>query len=318
MSDSARGKADAPRVALGPVMPGWGSWDWVGADMQEELSRWYRTASFAPGEVPAADLVLVVKHAPDLSWMECCCRRSAVVYCPVDYYGSAAAIDADGPLLRKCARVVVHCERLRRYFAPYAPVEYLDHHVKFVSPLPDGPRDEGPLLWAGVRTNLPALADWLNAHPLPAALVVLSNFEDAMLPPQPADFGFRPGLAVRLEHWSPGRHRELTASARAALDIKGDDFRSRHKPPAKALDFLASGLPLALNPGSSPAEHLARLGFEVPSPLDVGRWLSREYWEETQRFGRAVRELLSRERVGSRLRRILDEVLAERRLPGRT
>ena len=37
----------------------------------------------------------------------------------------------------------------------------------------------------------------------------------------------------------------------AAIDIKGDDFRARHKPPAKMLDFLASGVPVITNPGSS-------------------------------------------------------------------
>ncbi len=32
--------------------------------------------------------------------------------------------------------------------------------------------------------------------------------------------------------------------ARAALDIKGTDFRSRHKPATKAYDFIAPGIPL--------------------------------------------------------------------------
>ena len=57
----------------------------------------------------------------------------------------------------------------------------------------------------------------------------------------------------------------------AAIDIKGDDFRSRHKPPAKAIDFIASGVPLAMNPDSSMVEHLARMGFDVASPLDTER-----------------------------------------------
>ncbi len=85
-----------------------------------------------------------------------------------------------------------------------------------------------------------------------------------------------------------------TAGAKAALDIKGQDFRSRHKPPPKAMDFLASGVPLAMNPESSPVEHLARMGFAVPSPLDTQRWFSREYWKETRRFGQALRELFLR------------------------
>jgi hypothetical protein len=120
-------------------------------------------------------------------------------------------------------------------------------------------------------------------------------------------------LPVRVENWSKERQIELTAGAKAALDIKGQDFRSRHKPPAKAIDFIASGVPLALNPDSCVVEHLARMGFEVASPLDTKRWLSRAYWEETRRFGAALRELLSLHRIGLRFKRIIEEVLAERR-----
>jgi hypothetical protein len=78
------------------------------------------------------------------------------------------------------------------------------------------------------------------------------------------------------------------------------------------LDYIASGLPLAMNPESSPVEHLSRMGFEVASPLNWDYWLSEEYWQETQRFGRAIRELLSLERIGRRFHGHIEEVLAER------
>jgi hypothetical protein len=118
---------------------------------------------------------------------------------------------------------------------------------------------------------------------------------------------------VRIEEWTPERQLELTAKARAAIDIKGTDFRPRHKPPAKGIDFIASGLPLAMNPDCSTVEHLSRMGFDVVSPLDIDRWFAPEYWEETRRFGIALRELLSRQRVGLRYKRIIAQVLSERR-----
>jgi hypothetical protein len=37
----------------------------------------------------------------------------------------------------------------------------------------------------------------------------------------------------------------------------------------KAIDFIASGLALAMNPDSSPVEHLARMGFEICSPENI-------------------------------------------------
>jgi hypothetical protein len=301
-----------PSVAFGPVVPGWGSWEWLGAGLATELAGSCATTCFPSWDVPDAAVVFVIKHVPPPEWLAMAAERSAVVFCPVDAYGSPAAIDADAALLRQCGRIVVSCERLRRFFAPYAPVEYLDHPVKFAAPLRPTWQADGPFLWVGVRSNLPPLIEWVNRHPLPGELVVLTNLEDPADVPAATAFGFRPDRAVRIEHWSPERHLERTAQARAALDVKGQDFRARHKPPAKALDFLASGVPLALNPDSSPVEHLARLGFTVASPLDTDRWLSRDYWEDTQRFGAALRELLSLRRVGLRYRRLIDELVAER------
>jgi hypothetical protein len=293
-------------------MPGWGSWDWVGADLQTELSRYFQTFTYRTGELPEADIVFCIKHAPDPEWLARVAKCAAVVYCPIDFYGSASAIDQDASLLRRCARILVHCERLRRYFEPYATVEYMDHHVKFAAPLRQSFHPEGFFLWIGVRSNLPPLVAWLNAHPLPGEVRILTNLEDPSSIPSPGELGFFATVPIRIQHWTPELHVQLTTEARASLDIKDIDFRSRHKPAAKAIDFLASGIPLAMNPDSSSAEHLTRMGFDPASPLDLDRWLSHDYWEETRRFGQALGELLSRERIGRRCKRIIEEVLTER------
>jgi hypothetical protein len=273
------------------------------------LSKHYLTTFFDSAPLPDADVLLVVKHPVPLAQVA---PNSTILFAPIDCYGSAGDIDGDSSFLRRCSRILLHCERLRRYFEPYARVESIDHHVKFAAAPPSGYQRKGHFLWVGVLTNLAPLVDWVNQHPLAGQLCVLTNLEDPSKTPDPGQFGFRRDRPVRIEHWTRERHLELAAKARAAIDIKGEDFRSRHKPPAKAIDFIASGLPLAMNPDSSPVEHLARMGFEVASPLDTGRWLSRAYWKETQRFGAALRELLSLERIGRRYRRIIDEVLGER------
>jgi hypothetical protein len=254
--------------------------------------------------------VVIVKHPPNRGWIDRVARRARIIYAPIDAYDPSAAIDADAPWLRKCARVVIHSERLRKYFSPYAPVDYLDHHVKFAAPLRESFQPDGNILWVGVRTNLAPLAAWVRTHSLPRPLDVVTNLEHPERPVSAADLGFRSGADVRIHQWSPEVQVRLTATARAAIDIKGSDFRSRHKPPAKAIDFIASGLPLAMNRDSSPVEHLARMGFDVASPLDPERWLSRDYWEETRRFGLAIRELLSLDRVARRWKLLIDEVLA--------
>jgi len=308
-----RPDVDRPAVAFGPEMPGWGSWDWVGAGLRDALSGTYRTVTFSAWDEVETDITVVVKHAPPADWVAARSGRGGVIYCPVDYYGRAAEIDADAAMLRRCDRVVVHCERIRRYFEPYAPVHYLDHHVRYVAPVRSVFRAGGPILWIGVRSNLPPLIEWVNKHGIPGPFQVLTNFEVPSRPPSAADLGFDPGLDVSTFDWCPQLHTELTATARAVIDIKGDDFRSRHKPPAKGIDVLASGVPLAVNHESSTTEHMAGLGFEVAQPLDRARWFSKDYWDETRRFGSALREILSIDRVALRLARIVDEVHDARR-----
>lgn len=85
-----------------------------------------------------------------------------------------------------------------------------------------------------------------------------------MSTPPPADPHFcrsRPRNCVQIEHWIEERHRQLTWVCLCAIVVKGDDFRSSHIPYANAVDFLASGVPLALQKESSSSRHLAAVGI---------------------------------------------------------
>jgi hypothetical protein len=64
MSSAAR-KAT---LAIGPEMPGWGSWEWVGADVARELAKYFRVVTCPPSVFPDADVVVVVKHPPSAAW----------------------------------------------------------------------------------------------------------------------------------------------------------------------------------------------------------------------------------------------------------
>lgn len=308
---SPASSASPPRVAFGPVMPGYGSWEWVGDEMASALAGRFDTVTFAH-EIPDAEVVVFVKFPPDAETARRIAENSAVIYCPVDRYGSATEIDADEPFLTRCDQIVVHCHRLRKYFASYAPTEYRDHQLRFAAPLRDVPLSQGPILWAGVHSNLPPVVEWVNRNRLPEELWVLTN-----LAPEAAldagSLGFRDASRVRVERWSPERHREWTALARAALDIKGADFRSRHKPPVKAFDVIASGVPFATNSGSSPAAHLTDLGFTLASPEDVDHWLSDEYFQQTRKLGQRLRERLTRESVAESWGTLIESVLERRR-----
>src|SRR6516225_7348523 len=110
----------SPVVAFGPEVPGWGSWDWCGRDIQAELSKYFSTVSFLTNPVSDCQVVFIIKHVLSHELVELAARCARVVYCPVDYYGSAAEIDADARMLGKCSQILVHCQALRKYFEPYA------------------------------------------------------------------------------------------------------------------------------------------------------------------------------------------------------
>src|SRR5262245_27900783 len=123
-----------PALAVGPAMPGWGSWDWVGTFILEHLSGPFRATRFEPWQLPSTDVVVIVKHAPPIEWIQTVTRRSSVIFCPIDAYSDPSEIHADAGWIRKCASVVVHCHRLKPYFAPLAETAYLDHPIRFATP----------------------------------------------------------------------------------------------------------------------------------------------------------------------------------------
>jgi hypothetical protein len=110
-----------------------------------------------------------------------------------------------------------------------------------------------------------------------------------------------------IETWSERRQEEMMRECKAALDAKATNrFNQYYKPPTKAQQFVASGIPFAVNPESYSAEYFRARGFNVASPVDVDRWFSRQYWEETQDWSRWLRAEASLDAVGVRYRSLLD------------
>lgn len=63
--------------------------------------------------------------------------------------------------------------------------------------------------------------------------------------------------------WSERRQREMMRACKAAFDVKHTAlFSQRHKPPTKGQQYVASGIPCALNPESYSAEYFRRRGFD--------------------------------------------------------
>ncbi len=266
-------------IAFGPIADGFPSWQWVGQDLVDELRRSssHEIVTFAD-DIPSCDVLVFVKFKPAIHVLQKLRHNSRLVYCPIDIYESAFSIDADWQSLRCFDCIISHSRHLMKYFWSYTRTDYLDHHLKFTAPLPSQRKLSGPILWTGNAANLPPVLEWAKRNPLPEELWVLTNVESEAFHGGQIPASTR----MRVEPWTPDRHREWAALAKAAIDIKGDDFRSRHKPPTKAFDFVASGLPLALNRNSPPVVDLANYGLHVPDPRDVETWFSEDYWTRTQ------------------------------------
>lgn len=76
-----------PRIAFGPEMPGFGSWEWIGSEMAESLKGRFETVLFRE-DVPESEVVVFVKFCPKLPEVRRIASRTRVVFCPVDRYGS--------------------------------------------------------------------------------------------------------------------------------------------------------------------------------------------------------------------------------------
>ncbi|MCA9031885.1 MAG: hypothetical protein KDA66_13810, partial [Planctomycetaceae bacterium] len=252
------------KIAFGPQADKFGSWKWIGQDLVDELGP-ERAAVFRY-VIPPCDVVIFIKFKPSLPHLKALKPSRKLVYCPVDIYGSAAEIDADWESLQQFDCIICHAASLQKYFSAYSRTALLDHHVKFTAPLPTERQINGPILWTGNAANLPPLVGWCNTHQLPEELWILTNLDRESV--TSSELGFRGNSRVRIENWSPEKHREWAGLARLALDIKGTDFRARHKPPTKAFDCIASGLPFAMNADSGPAAEIASRGFQLATPDD--------------------------------------------------
>ena len=308
--DYVPANSTATHITFGPRLPEFGSWQWIGEALSGAIGETHNVSIFE-AEVPACDIAVFIKFLPPLETLRILAKQCRIVFCPVDAFGSCDEIDAAWESLRLCSHVIVHSRSLEQYFSSYCPTTYLDHHLRFAGELREEQPSSGPIVWVGVHSNVPPFVDWANRTQLPTPLVVLTNRPDTK-PFTASGLGFSSLNDVTVEEWSGSAHLSRVRTARLAIDIKGDDFRARHKPPAKALDFLASGIPLAMNPDSSPVRHIRRLGFEVVAPEDTATWLSEDYAAETRRFAMHLRGELGLRTIAARFVDIINDVLAER------
>jgi hypothetical protein len=262
--------SSSKHVAIGPELPEFGSWNWLGIGLRDALQSTYQTSTFTDlRQPPAADVVVFLKFKPPLETLKQLRRQNCrLIFLPVDVYGSASEIDLDIESIGCFDLVIVSSRRHLRYFNSMANVEYVDHPLKYVLPKPRETWTRGPSLWIGRQCNIGPVVDWANQQ-AELDLWILTESEERELSPK--DLGFHNPKNVRVGTWSESKHIDWLAQASVAVDIKGNDFRARHKPPAKAFDYLASGIPVLTNQGASVALEMAERNLKPLYRLPTGR-----------------------------------------------
>jgi hypothetical protein len=303
------------KIAVGPEIDA-PSWNWVGFDMARELAKYFSVKVFAD-TIPACDLVLIIKRRPASIPSG---LRHRIIYFPIDQYESPAAIRDDHEFLRSCGAIGCHSESLIPYLQRYCQqVFFIEHHARYSLPTISPYKKDGYILWIGGIQYIPYLLKWLFYNPVPRPIKLLTNLGDYEA--QRACFSLANDLAIVLDlssnhingyeafEWSERLQYHMMLEASAAVDIKGGAWLgSFHwsqymKPPTKAQKFVSSGIPFATNCDSYCFQYFSRRDFSLATPIDVKRWFSREYWQETAALAAVLREKLSLANIGTQLQK---------------
>lgn len=305
-------------VAIGPRTK-YPSWNWVGEDTAAVLRKHFTVTVFEHDRLPDADAFLIVKRPQSARRVQTLKLSGArMIYLPIDYFESETHIEREQEFLSHCDMIGVHSDSLGRYLQRFSPVRSIDHHGKYtldeVAPF----KASGFAVWIGAMEHLPHLLQFLDHHPLEIETRILTNLDCSRAVVRAKQIAEELQVSMRITTdtingfvacpWNPALQTRMLREAKAAIDMKGDSFNQRHKPPTKAQKFVCSGLPLAMNEGES-VRYFVRHGLNVPSPLNP-HWLSREYYDETCSVARCLRPMLTLHAIGERYRELIAEVMS--------
>jgi hypothetical protein len=274
-------------IAIGPSYK-WPSWKWCAEDLIPDLQKHHHVEIFNQYnelEKKHFDLLVCMKFPPPASLS---LTTNKIIYFPIDHFKKVSDIDNHSNFLQKCNIVAVHCDRLSKYLNPYCRhIEFVEHYSKYALSNPTKYNPSGIVLWIGVYTYVPSLKEWYDRKPRTLKIVGLSNHLKKI--------NSHHGISIRT--WTEDLQQKYFEKAKAGLDIKGDAFIRLIKPPTKAQQFIASGIPTAVDRESYSWEYFHKQGLDLADPDDEERWFSQSYWKETHDFVPKLRELTSKDNV---------------------
>jgi hypothetical protein len=164
-------------------------------------------------------------------------------------------------------------------------------------------KKEGYVLWVGGYQFVPYLLQYLQTNPHRFKLKLLTDYKKKNAIGRANSTARLLGIQLNTKHlemydWSKELQEEMMRECKASIDIKGDTFAQRNKPPTKGQKYITSGIPFAINNRNNCYNYFKDEGFNICTPDDEVRWMSEQYWLETQEFGKHMSHATSIEEVG--------------------
>jgi hypothetical protein len=248
------------------------TWTWMGFDLARELSKYYEVKPFRWDEkVPEADMSLIIKTP---------IKADNSIYFPCDAFDDEQFMG----FVKGYKAVVCQSQSLADTVKKHNPNTFVvEHNLRYALPKMNAYKKDGFILYVGFACHLPHLRTWLEKNPLSRELIVLTD--------QPYQYQ----LGVRQFHWTPRLQMEMMELCSAAIDIKGEDFNQLNRSGHKLEAFMASGIPCYCN-------HDLVDGFK----FSLDNWFLEYYYDATCFVGRKLREERSLEKIGLKVKAIID------------
>ena len=219
--------------------------------------------------------------------------------------------------------ILVHSERLVDLLKKHeVESSFVEHYNKYTTNTNLGYKEKGKVLWVGAYEHVPFIVDYFEKNDLGLEVDLLTSPDKGQSLAEAQKRYKRLGYSgaikkhlrsrknLRLLPWDENSQKRLMEETKAGIDIKNVLLWGQaYKPPTKAQQFISSGIPFACNKESYSYEYFLKRGFELAEPVDIDKWFSRKYWQETNSFKDILNEAISLTAVGRMYQKSLDLIL---------
>jgi hypothetical protein len=291
-------------IAIGPVTKA-PSWNWVGLDTAKELSKYFSIEIFNSYSIlPKSKIILIVKQLPPVNFIEQAkSQDKKIIYCPIDYFENEMQLIKSDFILSKCDLILSHAESLIPLLDQFCPSFLVEHNSKFTLPKMTKYKPNGFVLWIGGFQFVPYICKYIKTFNPSYELKLLTDYKNKSAVGRAESLVRQIGIEINYKNldlydWSEDLQDKMMQECKAALDIKGDSFSQKHKPPTKGQKYITSGIPFAINSGNCCFSYFQRRNFDICEPKNVEKWFSEDYYNQTQKFGIELKKTLTDKAVG--------------------